>query len=243
MPHSTSSYHPSTSGASAVVGSVAFQGTLDISNYVDDSEDTTDTGSAASSTTGGNRGINSGSISNFPGRTSSYHFSHGGGRSSGTNTIPEAAHQHASPHYGIPKQQYSEQSHSRIEGTPFSTSKSSLTIGTNLSSSQTVPNVPKSTHVGLDDVGEAPPLPPTAMTIASADEHRKKMSVLSSGVPRDGSKMSSSTSLISGSSTGASNTATIVNIEENKVKIKVPGLQQKSLPPHSSVMKQKSMNP
>ena len=213
---------------------------------MDDSEDTTDTGSAASSTTGGNRGINSGvSTSNFPGRTSSYHFGHGAGRSSGTNTVPGAVHQHSSPHYGTPQQQYSEHSHSRIEGGPSSTSKSSLTVGASLSSSQTVPNNPKSTHGGLDDVGEAiiATLPPTAMTIASAEEHRKKMSALSSGLTRDGSKISSSTSLISGSSTGASSTATIVNIEENKVKIKVPGLQQKLQPQHSSVIKQKSMNP
>ena len=245
MPHSTSSSHPSTTAADVVVGSVAFQGTLDISNYVDDSEDTTDTGSAASSTTGGNRGINSGVTSNFPGRTASYHYGHGGGRNSGTNTVQGAVHQHSSPHYSTSQQQYSEHSHSRIEGGSSSTPKSSLTIGTNLSSSQTVPNNPKSSHGGLDDAGEGtiPTLPPTAMTIASAEEHRKKMSALSSGVSRDGSKTSSSTSLISGSNTGASNTATIVNIEENKVKIKVPGLQQKSLPPHSSVIKQKSMNP
>jgi hypothetical protein len=78
------------------------------------------------------------------------------------------------------------------------------------------------------------------MTIASAEEHRKKMSSISSGSSsRDGSK--SSLSISHNSSTGS--TATIVNLEENKVKIKVPGLQQKSQQSqHSSVTKQKSMN-
>ena len=213
--HSTSSAHPSTTGE-PVVGSVAFQGTLDISNYVDDSEDTTDTGSATStSTAGGNRGVNSTSMSGFPGRTSSYHYGHGGGRSTGSST---AVHQHSAPHFG--------------------SSRSNISIGPN----QSVPSGSSPSPIqGTDDAG-APNLPPTAMTIASAEEHRKKMSAISSGSSsRDGSKSSLSTSHISGNSSGS--TATIVNLEENKVKIKVPGLQQKSQQSqHSSVTKQKSMN-
>ena len=213
IPHSTSTAHPSTTG-DPVVGSVAFQGTLDISNYVDDSEDTTDTGSATStSTAGGNRGVNSTSMSGFPGRTSSYHYSHGGGRSTGSST---AVHQHSAPHFG--------------------SSRSNISIGPN----QSVPSgsSPSPIH-GTDEAG-SPNLPPTAMTIASAEEHRKKMSSISSGSSsRDGSK--SSLSISHNSGTGS--TATIVNLEENKVKIKVPGLQQKSQQSqHSSVTKQKSMN-
>ena len=205
---------------------MAFQGALDISNYVDDSEDTTDTGSATSSTAGANRGVASG----FPGRTASYHYSHGGNRSSGPNT---ASHQHSTPHYGS-TQQYSD-GHSRMEG--GSTSKSSLTLGTSLPSNS---NHPKP---GMDEGGvQAAHLPPTAMTIASAEEHRKKMNALSTTI-RDGSKGSSSTSILGGGGSGVSASATIVNLEENKVKIKVPGLQQKSQPQHTSVMKQKSMNP
>ena len=226
VPHSSSSSHPNTSG-DAVVGSVAFQGTLDISNYVDDSEDTTDTGSATSSTAGVNRGMTSG----FPGRTASYHYSHGGNRSSGPNTA-SSHHQHASSHYGG-NQQYSE-THSRMEG--GSASKSSLTLGSSLPSNSYSPKA------GSDEVGATvSQLPPTAMTIASAEEHRKKMNALSSTI-REGTKGTSSTSIL-GSGSGVSASATIVNLEENKVKIKVPGLQQKSQPQHTSVMKQKSMNP
>jgi hypothetical protein len=80
------------------------------------------------------------------------------------------------------------------------------------------------------------------MTMASAAEQRKKLSTISSGtgVASDVPK-GSSTSLITGGNTGAMSAATIVNLEENKVKIKVPGLQQKSQSQHSSVIKQKSM--
>ena len=225
VPHSSSSSHPNTTG-DAVVGSVAFQGTLDISNYVDDSEDTTDTGSATSSTAGVNRGMTSG----FPGRTASYHYSHGGNRSSGPNAA-STHHQHTSSHYGS-SQQYSE-SHSRMEG--GSTSKSSLNLGSSL------PPNSYSPKAGTDEAGATVAhLPPTAMTIASAEEHRKKMNALSSTI-REGGKGSSTTSIL-GSGTGSAS-ATIVNLEENKVKIKVPGLQQKSHPQHTSVTKQKSMNP
>ena len=151
VPHNSRlSIPPATTNAA---GSVAFQGTLDISNYVDDSEDTTDSGSGTGSTNGGNRGVNCSPISALHGgRPSSYHRSHGGG-------------------------------------------KSNVVAG-----------------------GSIQTLPPTAMTIASAAEQRKNLSTTSSG------------------------TATIVNIEENKVKIQVPGLQQKSQPQQSSVVKQKSDN-
>ena len=204
------------------MGSVAFQGALDVSNYVDDSEDTTDTGSATSSTAGAHRGITSG----FPGRTASYHYSHGGNRSSGQQS--STGHHH----YGS-SQQYSE-SHSRMEG--GSTSKSSLNLGSSLPANNYSPKL------GSDEVGTSVThLPPTAMTIASAEEHRKKMNALSSTI-REGSKGTSSTSIL-GSGIGSSASATIVNLEENKVKIKVPGLQQKTQPQHTSVTKQKSMNP
>ena len=198
------------------MGSVAFQGALDVSNYVDDSEDTTDTGSATSSTAGAHRGITSG----FPGRTASYHYSHGGNRSSGQQS--STGHHH----YGS-SQQYPE-SHSRMEG--GSTSKSSLNHGSSLPANNYSPKL------GSDEVGTSVThLPPTAMTIASAEEHRKKMNALSSTI-REGSKGTSSTSILRDSTT-------IVNLEENKVKIKAPGLKQKTQPQHTSVTKQKSMNP
>ena len=168
--------------------------------------------------------------SGFPGRTASYHYSHGGNRSSGPNAA-STHHQHTSSHYGS-SQQYSE-SHSRMEG--GSTSKSSLNLGSSL------PPNSYSPKASTDEAGAtAAQLPPTAMTIASAEEHRKKMNALSSTI-REGGKGSSTTSIL-GSGTGSAS-ATIVNLEENKVKIKVPGLQQKSHPQHTSVTKQKSMNP
>ena len=190
-PHSSSTSNP-LSSANTATGSVAFQGTLDISNYVDDSEDTTDTGSATSSTAGGIKGASSGAISALSGRASSYHLGHGGSRSSGLSNTKSA----------------------------------------------------KSNFLSEDGAPNTANLPPTAMTIASAAaEERKKLSIVSSGTGGAGEFKGSPTSLITAGNIGAVSAATIVNLEENKVKIKVPGLQQKSQPQHSSVAKQKSMNP